>query len=92
MTSPRPQEPHPLRQSASPVDVPHEERDGAVIVIAAAKSKDLNLSRWIMRFSRRAVSRKERAANMILQALTSPRVRGEVGLRSNPGEGAPPLF
>ena len=24
----RPQEPHPLRQSASPVDVPHEERDG----------------------------------------------------------------
>ncbi len=24
----RPQEPHPLRQSASPVDVPHDERDG----------------------------------------------------------------
>jgi len=25
---PRPQEPHPLRQSASPVDVPYDERDG----------------------------------------------------------------
>ena len=72
VTSPRPQEPHPLRQSASPVDVPHEERDGAVIVIAAAKSKDLNLSRWIMRFSRRAVSRKERAANMICRRSPLP--------------------
>jgi hypothetical protein len=29
VTSLRPQEPHPLRQSASPVDVPHDERDDA---------------------------------------------------------------
>ena len=28
VTSRRPQEPHPLRQSASPVDVPYDERDG----------------------------------------------------------------
>jgi hypothetical protein len=28
VTSLRPQEPHPLHQSVSPADVPHDERDG----------------------------------------------------------------
>ena len=37
----RPQAPHPLRQSASPVDVPHDERAGAVTRSARGLSRNL---------------------------------------------------
>src|SRR3984957_16378563 len=32
VTGLRPQEPHPLHQSVSPADVPHDERDGTAII------------------------------------------------------------